>query len=167
MLLSMKPLLFALTTATCAAAVPATIPITDPIHGTVPQRPYCPPQPVSAEFQRAAFYEIVNEFYVEQLFNQTFNDFVSDEYIQHNPFTLGGRNNGIISVNNLFHNASFTILHVIFDSPFGVIHYRWDQPGQAPTAITDIWRFNGSCVEEHWDVIQALPANATNPLALF
>jgi len=28
-------------------------------------------------------------------------------------------------------------------------------------------RFEESCVVEHWDVIEELPANATNPLALF
>jgi hypothetical protein len=30
-----------------------------------------------------------------------------------------------------------------------------------------MWRWNGTCIQEHWDAIETLPANATNPIALF
>ncbi|UQC88297.1 uncharacterized protein CLUP02_13820 [Colletotrichum lupini] len=40
-------------------------------------------------------------------------------------------------------------------------------PGLPLTAVVDIFRFQGSCIVEHWDVATAMPPNATNPLALF
>jgi predicted SnoaL-like aldol condensation-catalyzing enzyme len=166
---SITSLLLALTVTTWTPAINALVPvpINDPMNGDVPSRPYCPSRPASSAFQRAAFHELISEFFGENETEQVFLDFVSDDYIQHNPFILSGRNNSIAALRTYFTDAKFTILQVLFDSPFGMVHYRVDQPGQAPTAFTDIWRFNGTCIEEHWDVIQALPANATNPLALF
>jgi len=36
-----------------------------------------------------------------------------------------------------------------------------------PIALADIYRMDGTCIVEHWDVTQARPANATNPIAMF
>ena len=55
------------------------------------------------------------------------------------------------------------------DGDSGWIHYK-DATlfgVTRPTAIVDIVRFEDSCLVEHWNVIQELPANATNSLALF
>jgi predicted SnoaL-like aldol condensation-catalyzing enzyme len=115
--------------------------------------------------------EFVHEFFVQGLVKEPLDAFVSSDYIQHNPYILSGRNNTITALSPGgafdFSTAKTTILHVLFDSPFAMVHYKVEFPGQPPTAITDIWRFNGTCIVEHWDVIQALPANASNPLALF
>ena len=35
------------------------------------------------------------------------------------------------------------------------------------SALVDIYTFEGTCIVKHWDVLTQLPANATNPLALF
>jgi predicted SnoaL-like aldol condensation-catalyzing enzyme len=48
-----------------------------------------------------------------------------------------------------------------------MIHYKFAAPNSPLLAFMDLWRFNGTCMEEHWDVIEALPADATNPIALF
>ena len=150
-------------------SVQAILPILDSELGTVPSRPYCPAQPASPSFQRAAFYEMVNEFFNENgLATKALDDFMSPDYIQHNPFILSGRNNSITALTNGFLvGATFTFLQIVFESPFGMVHYKYQQPNVPPVAFVDIWRFNGTCIEEHWDVIQSLPANATNPLALF
>ena len=57
------------------------------------------------------------------------------------------------------------ILHETFDGDIGMVHFK--VLVQQPMVLADIFRLNGSCVVEHWDVNQALPANATNPIALF
>jgi len=161
-------LLVALALAQWAPAVKAVLPITDSVRGTVQQRPFCPARPASPEFQRAAFYEMVNEFYFEDGLRVTsLKDFMSVDYIQHNPYVLSGLNNSIAALADVFDGANFTILQIMFDSPYGSLHYKVQFPNQPPIAFTDIWRFNGTCIEEHWDVIQTLPANATNPIALF
>ena len=35
------------------------------------------------------------------------------------------------------------------------------------TAIVDLFRFNGSCIVEHWDVIESVDNATTNPIALY
>ncbi|CAG9998608.1 unnamed protein product [Clonostachys byssicola] len=157
--------------ATASQLVHGAFPLVDRATGKIETAPYCPARPASPEFQRAAFTEFLHQFLEQHLVNESLTNFVSDEYIQHNPAVLSGRQPSIDALGAGgpydFSKGNVTIMHYLFDSPFGMVHYRVDFPGQEPTAITDIWRFNGTCIEEHWDVIQALPKNATNPLALF
>jgi predicted SnoaL-like aldol condensation-catalyzing enzyme len=163
-----KSLVATLALATWLPAVKAILPGVDSVFGVVQQRPYCPARPASPEFQRAAFTEFVNEFFnTDSLRTASLEDFVSADYIQHNPYVLSGRNNTIAFLGNFFDGANFTFLQLMFDSPYGSVHYKVEWPDQPTLAIVDIWRFNGTCIEEHWDVIESLPANATNPIALF
>ena len=60
-----------------------------------------------------------------------------------------------------------TVLRQSFDNNIGFIHVRVDEPGEEPIALADIYRMDGTCIVEHWDVTQARPANATNPIAMF
>ncbi|KAJ7833675.1 hypothetical protein B0H13DRAFT_2370306 [Mycena leptocephala] len=71
---------------------------------------------------------------------------IAADYIQHNPFKLDGTTSSFDFLYPIFSNTSVTvqILHRVFEAPF-----------------------NGTCVQEHWDVIQERPANATNPHPLF
>ncbi|KAH7055806.1 hypothetical protein B0J12DRAFT_726768 [Macrophomina phaseolina] len=127
----------------------------------------CPPKYAPADLQRAIFYDFVNTFYTIGNTTEAFLTHVDESYIQHNPAILSGRDAAISALDGYFANANLTIMRTAFDSPYGWIHYRVDQKGLEPTAYIDVYRFNGSCVVEHWDVIQERPANATNPLALF
>ena len=61
----------------------------------------------------------------------------------------------------------FIVLRQNFDNNIGFAHVRVNQEGEAPLALADIYRMEGTCIVEHWDVTQYLPANATNPIALF
>lgn len=42
-----------------------------------------------------------------------------------------------------------------------------ESPGAKPKAVVDLFRMDGTCVMEHWDVIQERPENPKNPLAMW
>lgn len=60
-----------------------------------------------------------------------------------------------------------TVLRQSFDNNIGFIHVRVDEANEEPIALADIYRMDGTCIVEHWDVTQSRPANATNPIAMF
>ncbi|KAJ7692386.1 hypothetical protein B0H17DRAFT_934116 [Mycena rosella] len=128
----------------------------------------CVVHPATAVEQKQIFNTFVEEFYVKRDIPRAFSHIAAD-YIQHNPFELDGITSSFNYLYPLFSNTSVTvqILHRVFEAPYGWLHYRVDGILEEPTAILDLFRFNGTCVQEHWDVIQERPVNATNPHALF
>lgn len=72
-------------------------------------------------------------------------------------------------VEPLFTNPAVEIqvLHQSFVAPIGWVHYRIDGFLPEPTAVVDVYLWGGSCIVEHWDIIQERPVNVTNPHALF
>ncbi|KAE9373032.1 hypothetical protein N431DRAFT_224676 [Stipitochalara longipes BDJ] len=162
----------ALTLALWAPTIHALIPLVDRAHGVLQERPYCPPRPASPEFQRAALYEYLSEYFFEAGgIVSAFDDFIDVNYIQHSPNEPPyGRNASlaeILSAGDSFAGVNVTILKVLFDSPYGMVHWKLQVPGSEPFAFVDMWRFNGTCMVEHWDVVEQLTANDTNPIALF
>ncbi|TDZ40507.1 hypothetical protein CTRI78_v010282 [Colletotrichum trifolii] len=132
--------------------------------------PNCPPRPASPAEQLAIFDDFIQKFYVEYNFTGSLLEHVPEDYIQHNPHLLSGRQNAIDFFSTIVTagTSNFTIIHKAFEDNTAYIHYRSESTGAAePSAVVDIFRFDGSCMVEHWDVIQERPANATNPLALF
>lgn len=129
----------------------------------------CVSRDVSSRQRREIFNGYVNTFFVEKDVPKAFQLYVSSTYIQHNPFVASGPAPSLAFLGPIWPSQNITVLRTALDGQFGWIHYRIvGFPGTVrPTAIMDIVRFEGSCVVEHWDVIQELPANATNPLALF
>ena len=92
---------------------------------------------------------------------------MSEQYIQHNPYVLSGRQNSIDYVGPIFNVANFTIVHHGFSENLGWVHTKMVVPDTPFSALVDIYTFEGTCIVKHWDVLTQLPANATNPLALF
>ncbi|USW58205.1 Putative NTF2-like domain superfamily, SnoaL-like domain-containing protein [Septoria linicola] len=130
--------------------------------------PYCPSQPVSSTQQRAIFNQFIQKFYIEKNATAAFSEHVAESYIQHNPNVLSGRENAIAAFESFdLSGVNFTLLNVGLDGDRGWVHYRSEGAGMEPSAIVDVFRFNESCIEQHWDVFQTKPANATNPLALW
>lgn len=130
---------------------------------------YCVIHRVPEWEQRKLFFDFTKEFYVTRNVSEAFKLYVADDYIQHNPFEGQGAAASEQYLAPIFEDPAIgvTVLRQGFDNGTGWIHTRIDGYASLPVAIVDIFRFNGSCVQEHWDVIEELPANATNPIALF
>ncbi|KAE8448684.1 hypothetical protein EG329_008899 [Mollisiaceae sp. DMI_Dod_QoI] len=137
------------------------------ISGKGKGKSYCPPKPACEEEQAAIWNEFVDVLYIQKNVSAAFLTYVDVNYIQHNPFALSGRQNAISALTVIWPTVNFTIMHNGFSKNIGYLHYRQDTAGQYPEAITDLLRFNGTCIMEHWDVIQSWSPNYTNPLALF
>lgn len=129
----------------------------------------CVPHPVSAHERREIFDSYVNTFFIEKNLTKVFQLNVESTYIQHNAFVANGPAATLAFLGPIWQSENLTILHTALDGDFEWIHYKdVGIPGTTrPSAVADILRFDRSCVVEHWDVMQELPANATNPLALF
>jgi predicted SnoaL-like aldol condensation-catalyzing enzyme len=129
----------------------------------------CPPRRVPAQEQARLFASYVEVLYKKQDAVKAFADFVSPSYIQHNPFVADGSEAALAFLKPVWDKQKIAILHQAFDkgSGIGMIHYKDEGFNPNATAIVDIVRMQGSCIVEHWDVVQEVPANATNPHPLF
>ncbi|KAM0278582.1 hypothetical protein ACHAQH_005056 [Verticillium albo-atrum] len=130
----------------------------------------CPPQGANPWQQRAILAEFVEAFYEERNATKALLNHVSEDYIQHNPSALSGRRNTLDVLEPFIglDGIKFTVLRQAFENNLAFIHTRVDiEGGGEPSAVVDIFRFNGTCIMEHWDVAQVRDANSTNPLALF
>ncbi|KAF8856679.1 hypothetical protein BDZ45DRAFT_745150 [Acephala macrosclerotiorum] len=121
---------------------------------------YCPSTSVHEPAQKAIFFEFTTNFYLNKDAKGAFID-------HHNPYALSGRDIAITFFTALTPSINFTIMHAAFYNSTGWVHFRQDQTGVLPTAGVDILHMNGSCIVEHWDVLQERPANATNPFAIW
>lgn len=138
-----------------------------PFVSAVKTKPFCPPRHASNIQQRAILDNWVQEFLIEKNMSRAFLDHVTEDYISHNPFARRGRQNAIDYLETYFPLSNYTVMHVAVSDSTGWVHYKQTTAGQPDKAIVDIFRMNGTCIMEHWDVIESMPANATNPIALF
>ncbi|KAL3472498.1 hypothetical protein BJX99DRAFT_235454 [Aspergillus californicus] len=149
-----------------ATAEPSTEtwPAHRPVSGS-----YCPPRRVTGLQQRRIFDSFVDDFLVKKDFVPVQAKYIAEDYIQHTPSLLSGRQANIDWFKNVSPaSLNFTILKTAFDNGIGWVHYRMDMLGAGePFAVVDMVRFNGSCIQEHWDVVQQRQNNSVNPLALF
>ncbi|MCJ1384005.1 hypothetical protein MMC17_007120 [Xylographa soralifera] len=127
---------------------------------------YCPSQPADEFYQRSIFTDFVNTLYGEKNVTKAFETFIAIDLIEHDPFDAQGRAANEAKLSAIIPYASFEVLRHSFDADVGFIHVRVDESPE-PIALADIYRMDGTCIVEHWDVTQARPANATNPIAMF
>ena len=127
---------------------------------------YCPPRPASESYQRAIFYAFVDVLYGEKNPIKAFDTYVAVNLTEHDPFDEQGRDANAAKLAGIIPYAQFTVLRKNFDNNLGFLHARIEHDPQ-PYALADIYRMDGTCIVEHWDVLQERPANATNPIAMF
>ncbi|EOD52807.1 snoal-like polyketide cyclase family protein [Neofusicoccum parvum] len=130
---------------------------------------YCPPRPASVAEQRFVFEQFVDLVFNQGKPTQAYLTYVSEDYIQHNPSVLSGRNISIAAFEEIVASGTtFEPLMTGFDANHGFVYSRVNfANAERPSAVADILRMNGSCIVEHWDVIQEMPENPVNPIALW
>jgi len=115
-----------------------------------------------------AFYEL--------MFNQceprkAIEQFVGDEYIQHNPHVADGKEAFIEYFERMAAEFPGKVTHFkrsIAEGNLVVLHCHQEWPDDQNYAGIDIFRFDASGkIVEHWDVLQVITAESNNDNGLF
>ena len=91
------------------------------------------------------------------------------EYKQHNPFAEQGRTFAIKFLSDSFARpggVKTTNLTIFGGQGYGIMHYRMENP-DITFAVADYFKFKGTCIVEHWDVLQQITGTEPNPIAFF
>ncbi|KAI8664011.1 hypothetical protein NCS55_00908000 [Fusarium keratoplasticum] len=99
----------------------------------------------------------------------TLLSYVVDPYIQHNPLAPSGKAVAQAGMTQIFATPGLinNVTRVISDLDYVAIHVHRIQPNTTDKAIVDVFRLNGTCITEHWDVQQIMIPSSTSPLAYF
>lgn len=128
--------------------------------------PYCPSRPANEARQRQIFNDFKEALYTQKNGTKAFETYVDINLIEHDPFDGQGRASNEAHINGIIPFADFEVLRWSFNNNTGFIHLKVNEKPE-PAALADIYRMNGTCIVEHWDIAQYRPANATNPIAMF
>ncbi|EAU82487.2 hypothetical protein CC1G_08238 [Coprinopsis cinerea okayama7 len=115
------------------------------------------------------------EDFTDILFNQrdvqaAYDRWVPGQYINHSPWAEQGRQWAIDFLSPYYANPEHRISNVtvIGGKGYGVIHFALQIPGATiPDVTVAIYRFQGTCIVEHWDAWMPMSPEATNPIAYF
>ena len=115
-----------------------------------------------------AFYDkLINEFDAEGAFAQ----YGGATYIQHTPVIEDGREGVTRFIAWLRENhpeSHMEIKRAFSDGDMVILHSHWRRsPGDRGDAVVDFFRVQDGRVVEHWDVIQPIPATASNNNTMF
>ncbi|RTE81379.1 hypothetical protein BHE90_004080 [Fusarium euwallaceae] len=141
----------------------------EPLFRERPNLPNCPPRPVSPQQQRVIWETFFHKFFVQRNATGAVLEFFAEDYIQHNPDVLSGRDVAAKALSFMSpETINITVINRGKEGDIAFVYAQWDIFNlPRPNANVDMFRFNGSCIQEHWDVIQPWPVNATNPLAMW
>lgn len=131
-----------------------------------PKKAYCPGREADENFQSQIFADFIEILYGEKNVSKAFETYVDSNVIEHDPSDPQDRDGIVARLNQIIPYVAFTILFSSFGDDIGLVYLKIEDNPE-PIALADIYRMNGTCIVEHWDVQQTRPANATNPLAMF
>ena len=116
--------------------------------------------------------DLVVNFYQKALINQEVESaamqYLSEDYIQHNPYVATGRQGFIDSLTGWLSSVdvSFEIVRVISENDYVVLHVRQTNNSKIASLI-DILRIENGKIAEHWDVIQDVPQQMAQDSGMF
>jgi predicted SnoaL-like aldol condensation-catalyzing enzyme len=92
------------------------------------------------------------------------------QWINHSPNAEQGRDNAIQRLATFFADPSvaMTPFNIFAGQGYGFVHFKFLLPSINVTfAAWHSFRFEGTCFVEHWDGVQRIFGNETNPIAFF
>ena len=100
------------------------------------------------------------------------NKYWAEDYIQHNPYMSDGRDSIKTYVRKLgienWPRTQVKVLRVAADGDLVFLQTVQPKMAQSPEmVIVDIFRVANGKIAEHWDTMQAVPANASNPRPMY
>jgi predicted SnoaL-like aldol condensation-catalyzing enzyme len=118
---------------------------------------------------RAVIHEFARVMYEERDPAKAFAQFVSPDYVQHNPSLPDGRETAFAFLTPLYTapDARFEVRRVLVDGDLAAVHVRAQPVGRPLLAVADFYRLADGLIVEHWDVIQPVPAEAANDNTMF
>ena len=96
-------------------------------------------------------------------------------YFQHSAgIAEPGRQPTIDFLVPLFSGQGVSVSHLrtFASKGVGILHYKFDtrgglEAGGSSLAIVDLFKFEGTCIVEHWDALQQITGDEVNPNAFF
>ena len=115
----------------------------------------------------AEFYDII----INQKDYESAKRFMGPRYRQHNPLVKDcpeGLGEFIEFLKTNAPEAHSEIIRSFVDGDYVILHvHSLRQPGTRGRAIIEIFRLENDLIDEHWDVIQEIPAESANPNGMF
>jgi predicted SnoaL-like aldol condensation-catalyzing enzyme len=99
------------------------------------------------------------------------DEYFRPDYIQHSPMArtgAAGLKEFLSWAKSVSPSAEHQVKHVFVDGDYVIAHVHVViQPGEAGSAVVDIFRIQDGMVAEHWDVAQQIPHHAQNHNGMF
>ena len=121
----------------------------------------------------AANREVMTEFarlmYEERDPMKAFAQFVSPDYIQHNPMLPDGPEAAVAFLGPMYSNpeSKFEVQRMLVDGDLVAVHVRAHPAGRPVLAVADFYRLADDLIVEHWDAIQPVPQDSANDHPMF
>ena len=115
----------------------------------------------------AEFYDLI----INQKDYEKAKAYMGPRYRQHNPLVKDrpeGLRDFIEYLKTNAPHAHSEIVRSFAEGDYVILHvHSIRQPGTRGRAIIEIFRLENGLIDEHWDVIQEIPADSANPTGMF